>query len=141
MTINLLSVLGAGVLAMVIGALWYSPLLFAKAWSRESGMTDEKIKAVMKKGMGKTYFGSFLAALLLSFVLDLALGFVARGSGQPLSFMLGVQVGAWIWLGFITTSFLNPVFWEGKSWKLYWINVGHYFVLFTLVGGLLGLLN
>jgi hypothetical protein len=39
------------------------------------------------------------------------------------------------WLGFIATTSLGMVLWEGKSWKLYAINIGYYFVTF-IIGGL-----
>jgi hypothetical protein len=35
--INILSVLVAGVASWLIGALWYSPLLFSKRWQKELG--------------------------------------------------------------------------------------------------------
>lgn len=37
MCVNLWSVLGAAVAAMVIGFIWYSPLLFAKPWMLAMG--------------------------------------------------------------------------------------------------------
>jgi hypothetical protein len=41
MCVNLLSVLGAAVATMVIGFLWYSPLLFAKPWMVAMGYDPE----------------------------------------------------------------------------------------------------
>ena len=37
MDINLLSVLVAAIATMVLGFVWYSPLLFAKPWTVEMG--------------------------------------------------------------------------------------------------------
>ena len=138
MPLNMWAVLGGGVLAMIIGALWYSPLLFAKSWMSAVGLTEEHMKEVQKKGMGKTYFASFVANVLLSYVLADAVGLVAMAMGQASTFRLGAQVGIWIWLGFIATSFLNPVFWERRPWKYYWINSLHYLVMLVLLGGMLG---
>ncbi len=40
---NLLAVALAGVAAMIVGALWYSPLLFAPAWIKALGKTPEEM--------------------------------------------------------------------------------------------------
>ena len=42
--INYLAVLTAAVACFVIGGLWYSNLMFGKAWMKESGMTEEKAR-------------------------------------------------------------------------------------------------
>ena len=45
MTVNLWSVLVAAVAAMVVGFLWYSPMLFARPWMVEMGYNpDDKAK-------------------------------------------------------------------------------------------------
>jgi len=36
----------AALIAFLIGALWYSPVLFAKAWVRANGFTPEKLAAM-----------------------------------------------------------------------------------------------
>ena len=56
---------------------------------------------------------------------------------QAVTFGQGMQLGFWIWLGFVVTSFLNSVLWEGKSWQLYALNISHYLVVLVLAGGIL----
>ncbi len=46
--VNLLAVLGAAVLNMVLGALWYSPMLFGSSWMKEM-KTNKKEMEEMKK--------------------------------------------------------------------------------------------
>ena len=53
--VNLLAVLVSGVAAMVIGALWYSPLLFGKLWMNGMGFTEAKMKEMKEKGMAASY--------------------------------------------------------------------------------------
>jgi hypothetical protein len=48
--LNFLAILVAAVAAFVLGALWYSPVLFAKQWMKAHGYTPDKLEA-MKKGM------------------------------------------------------------------------------------------
>jgi hypothetical protein len=42
--INWLAVLIAAVASFLLGGAWYSNALFGKAWQRETGVTDEKLK-------------------------------------------------------------------------------------------------
>ena len=42
--VNYLAVIAATVSAMVLGSLWYGPIL-GKQWMKETKMTDEDIKA------------------------------------------------------------------------------------------------
>jgi hypothetical protein len=49
----------------------------------------------------------------------------------------GLQSGFWIWLGFIATSQINSVIWDGRPVKLYLINVGYYLVSYLAMGSIL----
>ncbi len=42
--INHLAVFVCALASLLIGGLWCSPLLFAKVWQRETGLTDEQLK-------------------------------------------------------------------------------------------------
>ena len=52
-SLNWLAILAAAISTMILGFLWYSPLLFGKAWAREMGY-DLKDKAKMDE-MRKSY--------------------------------------------------------------------------------------
>ena len=41
------------------------------------------------------------------------------------------------WLGLIAPVTLSPMLWEGKSWKLWFINSGYYFVSLPVTGVIL----
>ena len=45
MDINYLGVVLGGVAFWALGALWYSPLLFSKAWQAGAGMSDEEAQS------------------------------------------------------------------------------------------------
>ena len=44
--IHWLPVIGSAVAVFAIGALWYSPFLFGKAWVKDHGHTPEKLAAM-----------------------------------------------------------------------------------------------
>ncbi|QQG39168.1 MAG: DUF1761 domain-containing protein [Candidatus Woesearchaeota archaeon] len=131
----ILAVLLPAVASMILGMLWYGPL-FGKAWVKLSGFTDKQIKATKKKGMGKSYFVAFVNSLVMSFVLVLFVNsFTANLVGALfLSFL--------IWIGFIATISLGSILWEGKSIKLYFINVLYHLVnLAVMVAVIFGVLR
>src|SRR3989338_1155955 len=103
--INYLAVVGATVVNMVLGFLWYGPVL-GKVWMREMGFSGEHMSAAQQKGMTKTYIIMGLSALVLNYVLA---HFV-------------------VLLNIVDTTMLGQVLWEGKSWTLYAINAGYYLV-------------
>ena len=121
-SINYLAVFVAAVANMVIGALWYGPL-FGKMWTSMMGFTEEKMKEMKAKGMGKSYVAAFAASLVMAFVLaHFAAIWNAEGVGGAW------QLAFWSWLGFIAPVLLGQVLWEWRSTKLYIINVVLYLV-------------
>jgi len=60
-SLNWLAIFVAAISTMVMGFLWYSPLLFAKPWMREMGCDpNDKAKIEeMRKGAAAAY-GGFL---------------------------------------------------------------------------------
>src|SRR3989337_2384872 len=62
--INYLAAAAAAVSTFVIGGLWYSPLLFHRAWARANGFTEADLA---KGGTGKIFGIAFALALVMSF--------------------------------------------------------------------------
>lgn len=130
--INYWAVLVAGVVGMAVGALWYSPLLFGNVWARLSGFTKEKMEAAKKKGMAKEYILALIGSLVMACVLA---HFVV---GLNLSTFWDVaQLAFWAWLGFIATTLLSAVLWEGKKWSVWLINNAYYLVVLIIMGWIL----
>jgi hypothetical protein len=71
MGVNLWAVLACGVATMVLGFLWYSPMLFANPWMKLMGYDpNDKVRiAEMQKSAGPSYGMSFIASLLGAAVL------------------------------------------------------------------------
>lgn len=129
---NYLAILIAAIAGTVIGALWYGPV-FGKLWIRLSGFTKKDMEKAKKQGMGKSYTLAFLGTLIMAGVLECLLAEV--GATTPLR---GATWGFYAWLGFIVTTLLNSVLWEGRPWKIYWLNIGHYLVVLLAMGLILG---
>ena len=48
--------------------LWYSPVLFGKAWMAENGLSDEDVQG---GNMLRTYGTAFILGLIIAFYLDI----------------------------------------------------------------------
>ncbi len=133
-SLNLLAVLVAAISTMVVGFLWYSPLLFAKPWMREMGYdpTDKARMEEMKKSAGPAYGGSFLASLVSAFVLSLFLHWL-----RAESLHVGLMVGFHVWLGFVATVQLTGVLFMKQSMKLFGINTGYQLVCYLVMAAIL----
>ena len=71
MYINHLAVFVCAILSLVLGGLWYSPLLFYKGWKKENNFTDEDLKKV---NPAITYSFTFVFALIMSYNMAFFLG-------------------------------------------------------------------
>jgi hypothetical protein len=70
--LNLVPVIIAGVINMILGALWYSPLVTGKLWMRSMGKTEEELKqGFSSSAMGMTYVVNTIASLVFAYVLHI----------------------------------------------------------------------
>lgn len=122
----------AALAAWLIGALWYSPLLFAKAWVRAHGYTPEKL-AAMQATAGRAYAGSFVAFLLIAFVLHL---FLSRLGADTLH--QGAVWGFHAWLGFALPIGFTANLYSDKPLATFLIDAGYQLVYLTAMGAILG---
>jgi hypothetical protein len=134
MGVNLLAVLVAAIATMILGFLWYSPLLFARPWMSLMGYApDDKAKQdEMRKGAGKLYAMSFVVSLVTAFVL----GKIIRISTVDTA-LYGMKVGAGVWLGFATAVQLTDKLFTKKPLKLYLINTGYQLLCYLAMGAIL----
>ena len=126
---NIWAALTAAVASFLLGGLWYSPLLFARAWQREAGLTDEQLK---NANMGMI----FGLALVLCVVASLMFA-IFLGPRPPLA--LGLGAGFSAGLCWVSASFGINYLFERRSLKLFLINAGYHTLQFTLIGLIIAL--
>lgn len=128
--LNWVAVVVAALASFLLGGLWYSPVLFGKAWQREAGLTDEQLKQ-----------GSMAKIFGLSFVLGLLAAWnFANFLGPRPNVAFGAGVGASAGLLWVAGSFGINYLFERRSLKLFLINGGYHTLQFTLIGLVLALL-
>lgn len=129
--VNLLAVLLCAIGSMALGALWYAPLVFGKAWQHYAGLTDETLAG---GGMAAIYGGAFLLSLAAAYVFGLFLG-PDMGVGPS------VAAGAAAGIFWVAASFGISYLFERRPLAMWLINGGYHALQFTLFGLILGLMS
>lgn len=129
LTINHLAVFVCALANLALGALWYSPVLFYRGWSNETGLDEEQLS---KSNPAKTYGLAFLFALVISYNLAFFLGDANASAAW------GATAGFLAGFGFAALIFGIIALFEQRSWKYIFINGGFITVYFTLIGFILG---
>ena len=113
----------ASVVQLVLGMLWYSPVLFGKRW-----MKLAKVK--MKKGenMGPQMAIAFVAGLVMAAVMSHALM-----SLRVVSVLGAGCFAACAWLGFVVPTQVSSVLWAKKPLGLFAIDVFYWLVAMKLM--------
>ena len=131
--VTLWPVLAAGVANIVIGFIWYHPKVFGATWMQLANISPQVAES-KKKLMPLMVFFGFCASVIAAYVMN-HFG-IAWG---VFDWIGGVELGFWIWLGFVAPVLLGVVLWEGKSFKLFTINAGYWLVSFIVMGVILTL--
>lgn len=129
-----LPIFAAAIAAMVIGFLWYSPVLFANPWMKAMGHdpNDKAKLAEMQKHAGPMYGSTFIATLITAFVLWV----FARTLGSQ-SVMDGVQLGLWTWAGFVAPIKFTDAIFGRRGRALLFIDSGYQLVCFLVMAVIL----
>src|SRR5256885_12638544 len=101
--VNILAVIVAAVLTFVLGAVWYSPVLFAKQWMAAQGYTPEKLEAMKQRGVTRAYAVSVLCYLVTAYVMALLASYT-----NATTLAQGLWLGFLAWLGVAATLRLHP---------------------------------
>jgi Protein of unknown function (DUF1761) len=139
MTINYLLILAVAVLQTIIGAFWYSPLLFGKFWMKVNGIPENITKEEMKarsKGVGSLYAIQFLLTLLTDALLYIIVASMGWSAG------IGAAL---ICVGFMIPMIIQNELWttSDKSMKIKKILVvgGQVLISIVVAGVIFGLVR
>jgi hypothetical protein len=139
--LNYLAIIIAVVAHFILGFLWYTPL-FGKIWAKELGIKMEEGQkpptSLLIRGMIFNLIGNFFMAFVFYHniaVWNPVTWGLASDGGSPAAYALTASI--FTWLGFFLPVDLNAVAWEGKSWKLFFINTSYHFLSLLLVAMIL----
>ena len=97
-------------------------------------MNEKKAKG----GMAKSYILTIIGSLIMATVLAHALIFASEYL-KMYGIAAGLMSGFFNWLGFIAPVTLGVVLWEGKSWKLWFIENGYWLINLLVMGVILAM--
>ena len=127
--INWLAVIVAAVSAFALGGLWYSPLLFAERWMKETGITRESAN---QNSIPRVFGFSFLLALIASFFLAM---FIGKDAGGTFGAIAGFMAG----LGWVFTFMGISYLFESRSLVHFLINACYSVLSLTIMGFVIGI--
>ncbi|MCA0756538.1 DUF1761 domain-containing protein [Paenibacillus sp. N4] len=126
--VNYWAVLLATVSTMLLGFLWYSPVLLGNAWMKQRGLKKEDISG----GGSATYILTALTALGGSFLLALLLTLgdgATMGGGLLVGLLVGISIALKIGMNYL---------FEGQKLGLYFITIGYHIVSYAAAGLIIG---
>ncbi|MBD3217646.1 MAG: DUF1761 family protein [candidate division Zixibacteria bacterium] len=128
--INYLAVVAAAVAYMILGALWYSPVLFGAAWMKGIGKTKEQIAKEFSPV-------NYLVALIFSFIASYGIARFMQWTGGD-SIADGIKISVLAGVAFVlATMGVNDVF-ENRPRGLTVINTLYHLLGFLIVGIIIG---
>jgi hypothetical protein len=128
--VNFLAILVSAAAYWIIGALWYSPVLFAKPWTKHIGKTREQ----MMEGFSKL---SFLWSFVWSFVAAYGIARIlvwANGATVVDGFLVGLLAGVCFIVAPLT---VNNLF-DRRPLALLVINAAYHSVALMIAGIIIG---
>lgn len=130
-SINLLVVFGATVAGNLLGALWYSPIMFGKPWAAANNI---EIGSGGIQNVPGTFVTSFILQLVAASMIAALLGPSATGSE-------GMLLGAVISVSFVFTAMGITNLFERRRLHLIAINSAFHIVCYTMMGFIIGRLG
>lgn len=124
--INIFAAFAAAVSSFLLGGVWYSKLLFEKAWMRDSGAPEQPGHPA--KVFGLSFLFSLIAAVAFAVYL-----------GPAPDLADAVRSGFVVGICFVATSFGINYQFAQRSFVLLAIDGGYHIGQFALFGLILGL--
>ena len=140
MTINFTLIIVATIVQFVLGALWYSPLIFGNVWMnimKDGGTCTKEEMEKMQKELIPFYFLQLFLTLITTWVLANNIAY-ANVTGAAVYYYAG-----FMWLGYMMPVSVSSVVWANTK-KKYWakqiaVMVGGQFIFLMVAAFILSL--
>ncbi len=126
------AILVAAVVSLAIGGVWYSSVLFARPWSRITGVTaeDKQQRGVVTRYI---HFGLIFLSLI---IVALITAFFQENLFVPTVYQ-ALSTSFWLWfvgvaVSSMVTTITEPRRSPADSWKLFAITAGYWLVVFLV---------
>jgi len=126
--VSWIAVVAAAVVHIILGYVWYMPMVFGKRWEAASG---QSLSTGAPPPMTIAYM--VIAALLAA----LGMGLWFAGG----SVVNGAISGVLVWLYFVAPVTAAGVFFEKKSWMWWGITAGYWLVGLAIMGVIVNIIR
>jgi hypothetical protein len=127
---NYFAIATAAVACFLFEAAWYS--FFYQAWLDGIGRTQEFLDHT-----GVSVGLQFGTALLSAAVIAATISSVTQLTGSQTA-LRGMRVAAFLWLGFVLTTWATEYVFEVRTYKLFAINTGFWLIGMVVMGAIVG---
>lgn len=135
--VNMVSVLVATIVAMIVGAVWYSPQVFGKLWMKLARLDREQLRQIgSTRPIMTTLAVTFITAYVLAHITYLSHTYFKNSALQD-----SVTTAFWVWLGFVASRVTTHDAFEGRPAMLTILTISHELVTFIAMGLAIGLLQ
>lgn len=132
-SINIWPILVASIVAFGIGSLWYSPILFGKAWMALNNIGQEDMAAAKAGSMTKSYVVQMIATIVSFCVLGFIMAQIGNMTARD-----GLFLGVIAWLGLVLPNSLSGLLWKKQPFKLFLIETVNTLVTLAIGGAIIG---
>ena len=122
-----LAVFVAALVPSVLGAIWYAPFLFGRAWERAHGY-DAADMAALQANMVRNYLVAFVSYLVMALALRFLLYRLAATDARS-----ALQIATICWLGFVATVGLTSILFGQQHLSLWGIDGSFQFLYMNLM--------
>ncbi|MCG8325330.1 MAG: DUF1761 domain-containing protein, partial [Thiotrichales bacterium] len=126
--VSIFAIAVAALAGMIMGGLWYSPLLFGNAWLAAIGKSADELGPA-----APAMVGSMLSCLVTAAVVELMVA-----SLGAFSLTAGVGLGCMLGVGVVAMAMLSDSLFSGWGWKLYFIQSGYRVSYLVVMGAICG---
>lgn len=122
-----LGVIAAALANWIVGAIWYSPLLFINRWLELTKVNVNADVSVMGTMLGALLLALITAAIMACFMYRMRIN----------TLMGGFHFGWMCWLGFVGATTFQLVIFEQRPFELWAINNGFNLIVLIDMGMIL----
>ena len=126
-------IIGASLVPLIIGFLWYHPRVLGHAWMRLMNITPEMAeRGEARRGMRMLV--TLVAGIVTAYVIYRLLG-----AWETKGAIGALEIGVLAWLGLMVPTSLGDIIWEQKPVQLYLIDAGYWLCTLLLMSLLLSI--
>jgi hypothetical protein len=125
--LNYLAIIVATIVYFMLGAVWYSPLMFGKSWaSMQNIKMDDKSRLPIMLSI--TFVLNIIVSVAMMLLVKIT--FINELLG-------GLKLGLLAGVGFSATTIGITFLYESRPFKIYLIDAGYHIAGIVIVGGIL----